>query len=106
MPVWRVTSRNWMGQFDSAAMSGQAKNNAGKIHPVKVLHGFTASYVPFLLRHLFELLEEFLVLFLARTQGHRLLNGLQGAHTVLVFQARHSQEIVVRAAWFQLDSPP
>src|SRR6185369_9809401 len=42
MPVWRVTSRSWMGEFDSPAMSGQAKNNAGRIHRVKAWPEFTA----------------------------------------------------------------
>src|SRR6185503_3522228 len=46
MPVWRVRSSSWMGLFDSAAVSGQVKNNAGRIHPVKVLHGLTATCVP------------------------------------------------------------
>src|SRR6266487_621387 len=101
MPVCRVTSRSWIGPFDSAAVSGVEKNNAGMIHPVRAWQEFTAWCSALILRRLFELLEEFLVLFLAGAQGDGSIHRLQGPRAVVFFQARRSQEVIVGAGRFQ-----
>jgi hypothetical protein len=71
-----VTSRSWIEQFDLAAVSGQAKSSISSSHPINAWREFTAWHVVLILRPLFKLLKEFLVLFLAGTQCHSPLHGL------------------------------
>src|SRR5438445_228768 len=105
MPVCRVTSRNWIGQFVSAAVSGEARSDAASINPIKMWREFKAGCVALILWRLLELLEQFLVALFAGAQDQRLLDGLQGACMVVILQAPHRQQIIVRTGRFQLDHP-
>ena len=65
-----------MGQFDSAAIIGQEKRKAERIHPAKAGQEFTAWCIALILRRFLDLLEELLVLYLTGIQGHSLPRGL------------------------------